>query len=119
MFGDTLELVYGGVATTLNKINQDGYASEYFLRTSVHEITMCIRHSKTKAAAGKPSNDRHNVELTQTIFATPTTVERKRKVYVVIEQTPDDTAILLGQALAIWLEQPAWANALGLMQWQS
>lgn len=61
------------VPYTLNRINQDAYGSEYFYRGTTFSLTLKIRHSKEKPDAAGSVMDRHNIELTQTVFATSTT----------------------------------------------
>lgn len=110
MFGDTLTVTLdgsGGTARVCSKINQDAYSSEYLNRLSTDEIRVRIRHSKE---ALKPGEDypmeRHNVEFTQTVFATPTTPEFVRQIYVVIRNKPNDTltdVTNLCEALPFWL----------------
>jgi hypothetical protein len=77
-FGATITVTVNAVAKVLNRINQDNYGSEYYLRSSTDEYRMKIRHSKENPLADGRQFDRHNVELTHTIFATPTTLEIKR-----------------------------------------
>lgn len=75
MLGDTITLTYNAVSTILSKINQDNYSSEYLKRTSTEEFRLRVRHSLESAKAGLVPFDRHNIELTHTVFATPTVVE--------------------------------------------
>lgn len=121
MLGDTLTFTLngsGGTAKVLSKINQDKYSSEYLLRESLQEFRARFRHSNSVAKSGI-STDRHNVELTQTVFATATTPAIVRKAYVVTNvQVGDDLALNtdLGQALVYWLTE---ANILKLAGWES
>jgi hypothetical protein len=53
--------------------------------------------------------DRHNVEITQTVYATTTVPSIVRKAYSVIENSRSDTpadAVFLGLALAAWSTSP-------------
>lgn len=68
MFGDSISITVNAVAKTLKKINQDSYSSEYLLRETTGEFRLRIRHSKEKALIRGENMDRHNVELTRTIF---------------------------------------------------
>lgn len=68
MLGDTISITLDGVATTLNKINQDNYTSEYFVRSTAQEVRLRIRHAQENVTPGKPVMERHQVDLTQTIY---------------------------------------------------
>jgi hypothetical protein len=110
MFGDTLTVTLdgsGGTARVCSKINQDAYSSEYLNRISTDEIRVRIRHSKEAAKAGQSyPMERHNVEFTQTVFATPTAEEKVRQIYVVIRNRADDALVdvtNLAEALPFWL----------------
>lgn len=122
MLGDTLVFTLGGTggtARTLNKINQDGYASEYLYRSSTDEIRARVRHTRESVRAGKPVMERHNVELTQTVFATPVAPEFVRQTYVVFRnQIGDDLALNtdVSEALVYFL---TGANLLKLAGWES
>lgn len=85
-FADTITITINSVAKVLNRINQDGYSSEYFLRSSTEEFRLKLRNtSYTNSTTGKVT-DRHNVELVQTVYAvSPATVPTIRKAYTVLE----------------------------------
>jgi len=68
-FGATLTLTVNSVAKVLNRINQDNFGSEYYLRASTEEYRMKIRHSKESPQVDGRYFDRHNVEVTHTVFA--------------------------------------------------
>lgn len=72
MLGDTITITINAVAKALSKINQDQYASEYYLKETGKEFRLRVKHSKDKVAAGQEPRDRHVITLTETIFATPT-----------------------------------------------
>jgi hypothetical protein len=92
-FGATLTITINAVAKVLNRINQDNYGSEFFLRETLVSYRVKIRHSKVKATADKPyESDRHNVELTVTTFATATTPQRVSTFYTVM-QVPADCVL--------------------------
>lgn len=117
MLGDTLTMTLGGsggTAKVLQKINQDGYSSEYYLRESTQEFRAKVAHSKSG------ERNRHFVEFKQTIFATelgdPDTI---RSTSLVIWDYPADTAADvsdLTEALAYWAAE---ATVLKLLGWQS
>lgn len=117
MLGNTLALTIGGDPYTLTKINQDGYASEYLFKDSGEEVVAKIRHTKvTKAGV---VYHRHNFELRQLVFATPTTDEESRLTYFVIEQRSNDVSIdipMAGFAMAI---ATSGAFLTSLQKWES
>lgn len=84
-FSDSLTITINSVAKTLVRINQDGYSSEYFLRESTGEYRLKIRNASFVSKSTQSTTDRHNVEFTQTVYATATTPSIVRKVYSVIE----------------------------------
>lgn len=119
MFGNTLILPKSGGNVTLVKINQDGYASEYLFRDATSEHRVRIRHSAMTDKAEGVAYDRHNVEVTQKVFAAGEVPEYHRKVYIVIEHKPGDTDIQLPDALSDWLIATANVNTNSLMAWES
>lgn len=70
MLGDTISITINAVAKVLKKINQDQYSSEYLLRETTGEFRMKVRHSKDKGLVRGEAMDRHNVELSRTVFGT-------------------------------------------------
>lgn len=120
MFGNTLVLPKSGGNVTLVKINQDGYASEYLFRDATAEHRVKIRHTTmTDKSESGQAYDRHNVEVTQRVFAAGEVPEFHRKVYIVVEQKPGDTDIQLADALSDWLIATANVNLNSLMAWES
>lgn len=106
-FTDPQSITINAVGKSLVRINQDGYSSEYFLRQTLDEITMKIRN--TSFVRDGQTIDRHNVEITQTVYATATVPSITRKAYSVIENSRSDTpadAVFLGLALAGWMTSP-------------
>lgn len=90
-FADPLVITVNAVAKNLARINSgDSYANEYFLREALQEYRVKIRHSSYTNAA-KVLTDRHNMEFTNTVYATPTAAELVRKSYVVYEHARADT----------------------------
>ena len=89
-FSDTITFTINAVAKVLNRINQDSYSSEYFLRSTTDEFRAKIRQTNYVAKNGKIT-DRHNVELTQTVYpVAPATLSTVRKAYVVLENERPD-----------------------------
>lgn len=92
-FGTTAAIVINSITKTLNRIRDDGYSSEYLLRTATEEFRMNVRHSNSIKKTSNPllrGVDRHNIEVVHRIFATATTSEIVRKTYTVIENAPGD-----------------------------
>lgn len=98
MLGNTL-VINDGSPRTLVKINQDGYSSEYYLRTATHIYRAFIRHSRTKATTSVPSYDRHNVEFVKTTLAVGAVPEFNEKFYFVDERLAGDTDVTLADAV--------------------
>lgn len=119
MLGDTFVIPHSGGDITCEKINQDSYSSEYMFRDTTHQFVVRVRHSKTKVTELRPSYDRHNVEIVETIFETSTVDEYTRKVYIVIEQLPSDVDVENVDALADWAIATANSNLDALMGWES
>lgn len=121
MFGNTLVLPHADGDITLVKVNQDQYSSEYRFRNTLMQVTAKIRHATMKKAVGSfvmPA-DRHNVEVSQEIYATDTAAAIFRKFYVVLEQMPSDTDVKLVDSLCDWLIASAGANITSLQGWES
>lgn len=93
-FSTTFTFTINAVAVVLNRINQDQYGSEWLYRTVTDEYRMKIRHSKETPKKGASALlrgvDRHNMELTHTIFATATVPEIVRQFYTVYRVSPGD-----------------------------
>lgn len=119
MFGNTLTITVDAGSVVLVRVNQDNYSSEYRKRDSTGEYRIFIRHTTTKATATAPAQDRHNVEFSYTLFATPTTLEQTRKSYVVIQQDAGDVEDNLTLALSAWLAASSGANIASLLAWES
>jgi len=101
MLANTLTLTINAIAKVLVRINQDNYSSEYFLKDTLDSWRLKIRH--TKSSKGGVSLDRHNVELVHVVYATTTTVEISRKVYLVFELDPTDTMTNEVSGFCSWL----------------
>lgn len=119
MYGDTITVTINSIAKAMSKINQDSYSSEYFLKESLGEFRLRIRHSKDRVSAGSKPRDRHSVTLTETIYATSTVPQYDRVTTISVVGNFDDVAA--NQAynvvgLEAWLNQ---ANAVKLVNWES
>lgn len=94
MLADPAVVTINAVAKNLVRINQDGYSSEYLLRTATEEHRMKVRNTSYVDKARSVNVDRHNVELVHTIFpVSPATLSTVRKTYVVIENQQGDTTV--------------------------
>jgi hypothetical protein len=82
-FGATITLTSNSVAKVLNRINQDSYGSEYLLKTTTESWRLKIRHTAEAPQPNGTRLDRHNVELTHTIFSTTTAPDVVRVFYSV------------------------------------
>ena len=96
MFSDTLTFTINSVAKVLTRINQDKYSSEYFLRETTGEFRVRIRNTSyvDKSRSVPVTVDRHNVELSQTIYpVSPSLLSTVRKAYAVVENDRGDTIV--------------------------
>lgn len=121
MFADTLTVTINAVPKILNRIADDGYTSEYYLRGTLDEFRMKIRHSSyVDKARGNNKVDRHNVEFVHTVYpVAPSTIARVRKSYVVIENdNVDGITEPLNMTLGFvgFLTSP---NVTKLLNWES
>lgn len=94
MFGDTLTITIDSVEKVLNKINQDGYSSEYLLKESTGEFRLAIRNTSYQdKKRGGVTISRHNVELSQTIYPLVAGgISTVRRMYTVIEDQQADVS---------------------------
>lgn len=91
-FADPAVITINGVGKNLVRINQDGYSSEYLLREALGEYRLKIRNTSRFDKKLGATIDRHNVEMTHTIFpVAPATLATTRKVYAVVENQVGDT----------------------------
>lgn len=105
---------------SLNRINNDNYASEYLAKRSTDEIRLRVRHTKTKASStGGVSKDRHNVEVTQTTYATAEAAEDVQKFYFVWEHAPSNQDLKLVDALCDKVIASANGFLTELLGWNS
>jgi hypothetical protein len=123
MIGDTLTVTLsgsGGTAVVTSKINQDGYGSEYLKKRTNDEIRVRIRHSTERPQSDGRVFERHNFEITQTVYPTEAIpAGRIRQVYAVIRDEKSDTVADvtdLAEALSYWLDA---SNSAKLVGWES
>lgn len=123
MLGDTITFTVGGsggTARTLSKINQDNFSAEYLYRSSTEEIRVQVRHSKESLKTGYTYPiERHNIVVTQTVFATVTELEKYRSdSFTIRARANDDPALVtdVGEGLTYFLTS---ANLVKLLNWES
>lgn len=91
-FADPAVITINGTGYSLVRINQDGYSSEYRLRSTTDEYRLLIRNTSYMDKKRTVSIDRHNVDFTHTVFAVaPSTIDKVRHIYVVLENQQGDT----------------------------
>lgn len=97
----TLTIKIGTTDKILKRINQDNFATKYWLHEATQNLTVNIRHTKETSKGLK--FDRHNVEIIQEVFATATTPSITRSAYFVLrnsEHDDYDAAGLIGTSVA-------------------
>lgn len=122
-FTDPQTITVNAVAKDLVKINQDGYSSEYLLRSTDGEFRLKIRNSTYRDKARNVLIDRHNVEFTETVFpVAPATLSTVRKTYFVIENQQGDTLTDVrydAAALFAWATASSGANITKMLNSES
>lgn len=121
-FGATVVVTVNAVAKTLNNIRRDDYGSEYYLREATQEFRMKIRH--TREAPIKATGvvfERHNVELTQTVYSTTVGVPNiVRQAYSVFRNMSTDTLVDPGYLNVGFIDYMDSATVQGdLLAWMS
>jgi len=121
MFADTITITINSVAKVLNRINSgDAFSSEYLLRGTLDEFRLRIRHSSYLDKTTGLTRNRHNVELTQTVFpVSPATIYQVKKNYIVLEENQNE---VVTDALNFDLGFMAFftsANITKLLNWES
>lgn len=92
MFADPQSITIGASPFSLNKINQDGYSSEYLYKTSTWEVRLNIRNTSYIDKKRGVRIERHNFEVVQTIYpVAPATLSSVRKAYFVVEAQQGDS----------------------------
>lgn len=119
MLGDTITITVNAVAKALSKINQDQYASEYYLKEEGKEFRLRVRHSKDRVAQGGAPRDRHVITFTETIYGTPTTSEIVRQSSVTIVGNAADAALAQQYDVSGLLAYLNAANVQKLINWES
>jgi hypothetical protein len=121
MFADPLVITINAVAKNLIRINQDGYSSEYLLKEATGEYRARIRNSSyTDKNRGGKVVDRHNIELTYTIYpVAPAVFPTIRKDYHVFEMDVGDDAALSAKLVAGLSAFVTEANATKMINFES
>jgi len=121
MFADTITVTINAVAKVLNRVNQDGYGSEYFLRESAGQFRLKLRNSTySDKTRGGIKVDRHNIELVETVFpVAPATTSLVRKYYSVLENDQTDTVVASAKFGAGIVGFQTEANLTKLLNWES
>jgi cytochrome c len=101
MIGDTITVTFNGVATTLTRINQDNYSSEYYLLTATVEWVMKVRHQDESARVGMPQYVRHHVDLTRKEFDAVNGDKIFQSYTVIRHQKGGDPAVARNLTLAL------------------
>lgn len=107
-FPQTITLTLNAVPKVLNRLNQDNFGSYYTYKGPTEEIRMQIRHSVDSVDKKTGLvNDRHNVFVEHTIYATPVAAVKYSSFTGTIRQG-NAQDILLGQYLSAavvdWLD---------------
>lgn len=119
-FGATATITINAVAKVLNRINQDNYGSEYFLRSTTDAYRMKVRHSKEAIQADGRRFDRHNVEIVHTVFAVGAVPEVIRSTSFTIRVFENDDLTLAGYLVAGAVDYVDNATVQGdVLTWQS
>jgi hypothetical protein len=121
MFSDTITITIDAAPKVLNRVNQDGYASEYFLRETDGQFRLKLRNTsykdKTRNGVGV---DRHNIELVHTIFAVaPVVTPTVRKYYSVLENDQTDDIVASASFAGGVVDFQTEANLTKMLNWES
>lgn len=95
MLSDPATITINGSAKALVKINQDGFSSQYRLRSSTDSYDLFVRNGsvRTDKVSGAKF-DRHNIQLVHTIYpVSPATISTVRSVSVTFENQQGDTLV--------------------------
>lgn len=120
-FGSTITLTVNSVAKVLNRINQDNYGSEYYLRNgSTDSYRVQIRHSQESPLPDGHRNDRHNVTITHVVFGTAPAPDVTRQVTFTARVKDNDSLTDMGYLFDAAVNYMDSATVQGdLLTWQS
>jgi hypothetical protein len=121
MFSDPVTITINAVAKNMIRISQDQYSSEYLLRETTGEYRLRLRNtSYVDKTRGQVKVDRHNVELTYTIYpVAPATQPTIRKSYSVFEHDSGDDLSLSAKLVAGHSAFVTEANAAKMLNFES
>lgn len=119
MFSDTLTLTINAVDKTLNRINQDGYSSEYLLREDTGEFRLRIRNTKYTDKTRSISVDRHNVEFVHMVYGEVGSTPIVRKQYIVFENDAGDGLGTVADTVVALSSFVTEANVVKMLNWES
>lgn len=120
MFADTLTITINSVPKVLTRINQDGYSSEYYLKSATDDFRLKLRNSTYTDKSRGIKVDRHNIEFVHTVFpVAPSTTSTVRKYYSVLENDSVDVNADIGKFAAGISAFQTEANFLKLLNWES
>lgn len=113
----------GGTAKVLPFINNDGYASEYFLDETTEQFRAKVRNSKDSVKAGTQPFDRHNVTFERYLKPTSTyPLGHLTQVQFILRLDPSygapAEAVDLSEAMAYYMVK-AGGIAAKLLNWES
>lgn len=102
MFPATITLTIDAVPFVLNRVNQDGYGSEYQYNGALSSIALKIRHSTDNVDKDGLTMKRHNVFIERVVYPTATTALVKETFTFTMRngqyQDPADVANLAAAA---------------------
>jgi hypothetical protein len=116
---DPLVITVNAVAKSLNKINQDGFGSEFLFRDATTEYRAKVRHSTQKPNADGLVYERHNFEVVRKTFATTGVPEKTETFYFVSVRLAEQTDEYLPNAIAALMVASSSAFMTQLHTWQS
>ncbi|UJQ85306.1 MAG: putative coat protein [Alehxovirus pratenecus] len=96
----------GGTAKVLPLINQDNYASEYYLRDTLVDYRCKVRHSSDNVKPGTQAFDRHTVTFSAYVRPVGTTPGSLTEVIFTIRNDPNGVAadqIDLSEAMSFYM----------------
>lgn len=116
-----IAVTIGGVAHSLVRVNQDNYGSEYLDRTTsaLYDVRIKIRNTKLPKKAGFAQVERHNIDITKTVYGVAGAQDVVTQIYLVILNDSNVSSVGvkdLGLALAALLTSD---NLTGLIGWQN
>lgn len=120
MLGDTITITIDGSAKALSKINQDSYSAEYFLKESLGDYRLTVRHVKDSVKAGLNKRDRHSLVLVHTIYpVSPAINPVIRQSQLIIVNDYNDDAAAVSKEMVGLEAYGTLANLTKVVNWES